>query len=59
MKNAVRPNYDTQDFLDFAAEGDFRHGRMNNPKGDGCGEIDSGKLAFSWQAIQELENLRI
>lgn len=26
--NSVRPNFDTQDFLDFAAEGHFRHGRI-------------------------------
>ncbi len=26
---------------------DFRQGRMNNPKGDGCGEIGRRKLAFS------------
>ena len=37
-------------FQNFAAEGHFRQGRMKNPKGDGCGEIDRGKLAFSWQA---------
>ena len=41
--------WDRRIFLIFLRS-HFRHGRMMNPKGDGCGEIGNGKLAFSWQA---------